>query len=574
MDIGWIPKDIVWKVIGTILIAAGGGSFLATKAWLRKARAKHTVRAADGTQFAILVAELANDANKGQTNHILIELEKQFPPRGEARLQVLPYPEVLAIGPGERNAAIAAAEVRGRKWLKQKRADVLIWGEVGAADKVLRLRFLAPEGGSGSDKPYSLNADLELPPDFGADLGAIIAVQAAASIAPVIERSGEALAALIEPAVAKLRPLAENPPASMSGDARARLWRAFALGEYRLGEERGDNERLVNAIAYFRKVLEEWPRERVPLDWAMTQNNLGGALVRLGERESGTARLQEAVAAFREALKECMRERAPLAWATTQNNLSTALMRIGERETGTARLEQAVAAFREALKERTRERVPLGWATTQNNLGSALVRLGERESSTARLEEAVAAYREALKERTRERVPLDWAMTQNNLGDALRSLGERESGTARLEEAAAAFREALKEWRRERAPLDWAGAQNNLGTVLFRLGNRENGTARLEDAVAAYREALKERTRERVPLDWAMTQNNLGIALACLGERAAATAKPKGCAALEKARKNFAEALEEFRKAGATYHVGMAERNIARLDGVIARLCG
>ena len=39
-------------------------------------------------------------------------------------------------------------------------------------------------------------------------------------------------------------------------------------------------------------------RERVPLDWAMTQNNLGNALARLGERESGTARLEEAVAAF------------------------------------------------------------------------------------------------------------------------------------------------------------------------------------------------------------------------------------------------------------------------------------
>ena len=46
------------------------------------------------------------------------------------------------------------------------------------------------------------------------------------------------------------------------------------------------------------------PRERVPLDWAMTQNNLGNALQTLGERESGTARLEEAVAAYRAALEE------------------------------------------------------------------------------------------------------------------------------------------------------------------------------------------------------------------------------------------------------------------------------
>ena len=36
---------------------------------------------------------------------------------------------------------------------------------------------------------------------------------------------------------------------------------------------------------------EEWTRERVPLQWATTQNNLGIALRILGERESGTARL-------------------------------------------------------------------------------------------------------------------------------------------------------------------------------------------------------------------------------------------------------------------------------------------
>ena len=133
----------------------------------------------------------------------------------------------------------------------------------------------------------------------------------------------------------------------------------------------------------------------------------------------------------------------PLDWAMTQNNLGTALATLGERESGTAKLEEAVAAYREALKEWTRERVPLDWATTQNNLGTALATLGERESGTAKLEEAVAAYREALKEWTRERVPLDWATTQNNLGNALSSArgarerhGEARRGRRRLSRGA------------------------------------------------------------------------------------------------------------------------------------------
>jgi tetratricopeptide (TPR) repeat protein len=116
----------------------------------------------------------------------------------------------------------------------------------------------------------------------------------------------------------------------------------------------------------------------------------------LGERESGTARLEEAVAAYRAALEELPRDRVPLDWAMTQHGLGNALSTLGERESGTKRLEEAVLAHRAALEERTRDRVPLQWAQTQNNLGSALSTLGERESGTAQLEAAVAAYRAAL----------------------------------------------------------------------------------------------------------------------------------------------------------------------------------
>ena len=141
---------------------------------------------------------------------------------------------------------------------------------------------------------------------------------------------------------------------------------------YLQGNEFGDNNALIMTIARYRSLLNLAPRERVPLDWAMTQNNLGLALWALGARESETTRLNEAVAAYREALKESTRERVPIDWAMSQNNLGNALTSLGERESGTARLNEAVAAYREALKESTRERVPLQWAMTQNNLGVAL----------------------------------------------------------------------------------------------------------------------------------------------------------------------------------------------------------
>ena len=77
--------------------------------------------------------------------------------------------------------------------------------------------------------------------------------------------------------------------------------------------------------------LEERTRERVPWDWAGTQNNLAIALSILGVREAGTTRLEEAVTAYRAALQEYTQERAPLEWARIQENLRKALRILDER---------------------------------------------------------------------------------------------------------------------------------------------------------------------------------------------------------------------------------------------------
>ena len=127
----------------------------------------------------------------------------------------------------------------------------------------------------------------------------------------------------------------------------------------------------------------------------------------IGEQSGDPTRLEESINAYRDALKERTRERVPLDWATTQNNLGNALAALGERETGTERLLEAVEAYRSALKERTRECVPLDWATTQYNLGNALRTLGTRESGTERLNEALAAW-DACLTITETIWPSDW----------------------------------------------------------------------------------------------------------------------------------------------------------------------
>ena len=102
-----------------------------------------------------------------------------------------------------------------------------------------------------------------------------------------------------------------------------------AVAFYQQGAERGDNTALINSITIWKNALDLNTRDRVPLDWARTQMNLGNALSTLGSRESGTARLEEAVVAYRAALEEWTRDRVPLDWARTQMNLGNALSTLG-----------------------------------------------------------------------------------------------------------------------------------------------------------------------------------------------------------------------------------------------------
>ncbi len=176
------------------------------------------------------------------------------------------------------------------------------------------------------------------------------------------------------------------PPNSAHEDKRISYLQKEASALYQQGDELGDNGALLSALERYNRLVQLTLRERVPLRWASTQNDLGNVLLALGQREGEKTRLEAAITAYLEALKEWTRERAPLDWATTQNNLGLAFWVLGERESGTGRLETAVTAFRNVLMEWTRDRMPNDWAVTQNNLGSALMLLGERESGTVHLE--------------------------------------------------------------------------------------------------------------------------------------------------------------------------------------------
>ena len=387
---------------------------------------------------------------------------------------------------------------RAREILNKWNADVAIVGSARSSNEGIQLSlwFVSRAGTDtlGRQEPYALT--VPLPEEFREDLGAQVAAVALCAAAPAAdtEARGQVLTDGLEAVVKRIGNLLASSTITAS-ERRAALHVAHGNALQTLGEREDGTERLEQAVTAYNAAVEVHTRERVPLDWAMTQNNLGAALAILGTREDGTERLEQAVTAYNAAVEVHTRERVPLDWAMTQNNLDNALQTLGEREDGTERLEQAVTAYNAAVEVHTREQVPLDWAATQNNLGAALRTLGEREDGTERLEQAVTAYNAALEVYTREQVPLQWAATQNNLGNALRTLGAREDGTERLEQAVTAYNAAVEVHTREQMPLDWAATQNNLGNALRTPG----GARRRDRAARTGRHRLQRRPRGAHP---------------------------------------------------------------------------
>jgi tetratricopeptide (TPR) repeat protein len=82
---------------------------------------------------------------------------------------------------------------------------------------------------------------------------------------------------------------------------------------------------LAASVDIYKKLLESYPREQLPQQWAMTQNNLGAALSDQGTRtggEEGTRLLAQAVTAYTNALQVRTYEALAPQWAQTQNNLA------------------------------------------------------------------------------------------------------------------------------------------------------------------------------------------------------------------------------------------------------------
>lgn len=423
-------------------------------------------KSAASDRIEIRIGPFSGTDGERHSRYVATAIEK----RKGVKVRILP--KTFAADPAETPNQIAATAARGRQWLAESQGDLLVLGDVAASGGTLRLRFVSAAT-MEDDLPGlfgPLNV-LTLPVEFGPESATLFHAIALAATIPSTDLKASVLREAVPEAVDAAAAVLKHLPVELTPRERASVFvcygNASALAAaYQTSAPNSNKFYQLSAQAY-QKALKILTRDDAPVEWAMTQRQLGAILQIMAERANDKQILGLAADAFRATLSVLTRSDYPREWAAAQNRLGLAIYRldVGLKDIDTEKLKSSLSAFQAALQVYTRAETPLRWAEVMSNFAQVAQVLGEQVRNPEILEKAAQACRSALEVRKKEQMPLLWAATQNNLGSALFLLGKFTKDRDPLEGAAAAFAEARDVYRARSADKMATVTEKNLARV-------------------------------------------------------------------------------------------------------------
>ena len=275
--------------------------------------------------------------------------------------------------------------------------------------------------------------------------------------------------------------------------AKYKTYEADALQS--IGNYRGDNQALAQAIAGYEQALGLVSRPQDAVQWGKATNNMANALLRMGERTLDQAPLERAVALYRDVLS--VDGGKPSLRATTFSNLGIALHTLADRRNDAGLYADAGKAFDDALALRDKASDGLGWALDMLNAANLEIALADRNTEPARYksaEEKITAALEMIDPVTNR---IEWAQAKNNLAISLRAQGANSRDVAKVRGSLGIYEEVLPAFDRKTFPLDWGNTNGNIAIAHYQYRRLEGNVAEFERAASYYKAALEEITRAR-----------------------------------------------------------------------------
>lgn len=283
-DLSDLLKELIYKKLGIpglcILVLLGILFYIwshwnEVKTWPGVARvveflSRKKIPAADPERFSVIVARLDHDPNRDR-ERLIIELLKEF-----TGVQIRPLDQFIL-----KDDVTEEGEKKGhekaRVFLKENNASVLIWGTVlndnGKTIPKLYLTASYGEPLSGQYRPLG-ETEFRLPEVFWEDLTQILQLVIAKLDADFRVNQGRYVSDELSPFISRVRTLLKKSTnyKGWNDDSRSSVRMVLADALTVLGEQSGKRVPLEEAFSAYREALRERTRERVPLNWATTQN--------------------------------------------------------------------------------------------------------------------------------------------------------------------------------------------------------------------------------------------------------------------------------------------------------------
>ncbi|ODR95043.1 hypothetical protein AUC70_04680 [Methyloceanibacter stevinii] len=195
-----------------------------------------------GDRVGILLARLENDPGNEYAFRVRSALEHQFPINadGSASVEVNLYPKRLELPEhGRLSENIVQANAEGREWLKEQKADLLIWGRALPTAKMLELRILTrePQVQSGTAQPELY--PIKIPSEFSEQIGTALAGMVAGAGASAWSQRGgylsPARAQDLYGRMARLKTLQSELPDSLDEETRTELNNNIKMARAQIG---------------------------------------------------------------------------------------------------------------------------------------------------------------------------------------------------------------------------------------------------------------------------------------------------------------------------------------------------
>lgn len=273
---------------------------------------------------------------------------------------------------------------------------------------------------------------------------------------------------------------------------------------------------LPKAVHSFTEAIHIYNEREHPLQYAITQANLGDAYYRMAKVEkeslSDSERIQNmelAQTSLGEAVRISGSDKGSSAYRQNRYKLANISLDIAKLSRQKEPLQNAIQSFKELLELTDVNSEPFDYAQYQTGLGDSYTFWAELEDDPVNLNRAIETYETILKVYTPDLFPLEHFKTLVKIGGTCREFAKVQNKEGNLAKAINHFQNALKYCPLDKYPLDNAAINQELGYTLLEVAEL-NPKNHFSSAAQALESAVKVFTFENYPQKYAEIQITLG----------------------------------------------------------------